>query len=303
MAKRERRRKSICFNCDSKLRASDNYCFNCGQENHDKKVSVSLLLNDFAGDYLTFDSKVLRSLASVVFKPGLLASEYADGKRTRYVKPIRLFLFISFIYFLLLNLTAQNTNMVQTSAGGESSGFNFTLGDNTNNETSSTREAVDSLDQVIADSMSTPEQKLKASNMKLEMVSASDEFVRMAMKAFSYCFLVMAPLLALIFLLFFHRKRRFYVEHLVLSLNVHSVMFVLLTLSLGISYLFPQINYLSIGVFVIMLVHTGFAIRRMYQSNWGYISLTIVLSLVLYFALFILVLVATIYLLLLFTGT
>ena len=298
LAKRERRKKSECFNCGSKLRANDNFCSNCGQENHDKKVPVSLLLNDFAGDYLTFDSKVFRSLYSVIFKPGLLSAEYADGKRTRYVKPIRLFLFISFIYFLLLNLMAQDSGVITTTDGGGGSGFNFTLGDRTDNDEvpEMTSTFLDSLNAVIADPQSTPEEKLSASNMKMETIAANDEFVRTAMKAFSYCFIVMAPLLAAIFLLFFHRKRKYYMEHLVLSLNVHSVMFVLLILALGVSYFFPDISYLNIGVFIVMLVHTGFAMHRMYQSNWGYISLVITLALILYFILFVIVLLGAIYL-------
>src|SRR5690606_9058630 len=98
------RKKVVCPNCKVKLNENVNFCHNCGQENHDKRASVKMLVNDFSQDYFTFDSKLFRSLRPLLFNPGFLTLEFINGKRMNYIRPIRLYLFISFIYFLTSSL-------------------------------------------------------------------------------------------------------------------------------------------------------------------------------------------------------
>ena len=66
----------------------------------------------FLNDYFTFDSKIFRSIRPLFSKPGFLTLEYLSGRRVRYIPPLRLFIFSSIIFFLLLSLLDQGENVL-----------------------------------------------------------------------------------------------------------------------------------------------------------------------------------------------
>jgi hypothetical protein len=75
-------------------------------------VSVRILFLDFLGDYFTFDSKLFRSIFLLILKPGFLTKEYNEGKRMRYIRPLRMYLVASIAYFFLLSTTAPLSDTV-----------------------------------------------------------------------------------------------------------------------------------------------------------------------------------------------
>ena len=96
---KSRRKSASCYNCETILDQSQNYCPNCGQENHTRQASTRVLMSDFLNDYLTFDSKFFRSVIPLLIKPGFITKEYLEGKRQQFIPPIRVFIFLSFVYF------------------------------------------------------------------------------------------------------------------------------------------------------------------------------------------------------------
>jgi hypothetical protein len=90
-----------CPNCG--YPAVDNYCAQCGQENHLHKDTFGALIMHFAGHYLHYDSKFWQTLNTLWFKPGLLTTAYWEEKRMRYIPPMSLYIFVSFIYFFTSN--------------------------------------------------------------------------------------------------------------------------------------------------------------------------------------------------------
>ncbi|MFQ6610684.1 MAG: DUF3667 domain-containing protein [Fidelibacterota bacterium] len=93
-------KSSNCLNCGYQLN-HENYCPECGQKNSTKHLSLRQIISDFSGDYLTFDSKIFRSLKPLIFKPGFLTREYTEGRRNTYILPFRLYIFVTFIFFLI----------------------------------------------------------------------------------------------------------------------------------------------------------------------------------------------------------
>ncbi|RAJ02323.1 uncharacterized protein DUF3667 [Chitinophaga skermanii] len=87
------------MNCGHNV--EDRYCSHCGQENANPKESFSHLVGHFVADVLHYDSKFLITLKYLFFKPGKLTAEYSAGKRVSYVNPIKLYIFISFIFFVV----------------------------------------------------------------------------------------------------------------------------------------------------------------------------------------------------------
>lgn len=81
------------------------YCAVCGQKNDDLRRSSFVLFRDFMRDTFGFDSRMWRTLGLLAAAPGLVPSNYAHGRRSRYTPPVRLFLVVSFLFFLTIGLT------------------------------------------------------------------------------------------------------------------------------------------------------------------------------------------------------
>lgn len=59
-------------------------------------------MEEFLEGIFHFDGKVFRTAGLLLFKPGELTRRFLAGQRVPYVPPIRLYVFISFVFFLLL---------------------------------------------------------------------------------------------------------------------------------------------------------------------------------------------------------
>jgi hypothetical protein len=94
---------AACLACGSKV--SGPFCAVCGQRNDDLRRSVFRLIRDFIEDTFAFDSRMWRTLGALAFAPGRAPRDYAHGMRSRYTPPVRLFLWVSFLFFLTLSLT------------------------------------------------------------------------------------------------------------------------------------------------------------------------------------------------------
>ena len=99
MSHLQQRKEDNCLNCGSKVLGR--FCPNCGQENVEVKESAIQFIVHFINDITHFDGKFFRTLKDLLFKPGFLSREYMRGRRQRYLNPIRMYLFTSFIFFLV----------------------------------------------------------------------------------------------------------------------------------------------------------------------------------------------------------
>jgi hypothetical protein len=93
------RTEKDCLNCRGHV--EDRYCTHCGQENIEVKESVKHLTSHFFADLTHYDSKLLTTLKDLILKPGFLTHEYLTGRRTRYLHPVRMYVFVSFLYFFV----------------------------------------------------------------------------------------------------------------------------------------------------------------------------------------------------------
>jgi hypothetical protein len=101
MNNKQRRKSNHCLNCGLRVESIYNYCPQCGQENTNNKVSVLELLRDIYDDYITFDSRLFRSLKPFFLAPGKLTNTFNEGQRITYVHPVRFYLLISLLYFFV----------------------------------------------------------------------------------------------------------------------------------------------------------------------------------------------------------
>lgn len=100
MAHSALRSDKTCLNCG--FHVEDRYCSHCGQENTVPAETLGHLIGHFLSDITHYDSKFLTSLRDLLFKPGFLTLEYLNGRRNSYLNPIRMYIFISAIFFIIL---------------------------------------------------------------------------------------------------------------------------------------------------------------------------------------------------------
>ena len=92
-----------CQNCGARLDGP--YCAECGQRAAERIVPVWHMLNEFLEILFDLDLRIVRTLPKFLFQPGRLTKEYINGRRRQYVRPLRLYLFSSFLLFGVLALT------------------------------------------------------------------------------------------------------------------------------------------------------------------------------------------------------
>jgi hypothetical protein len=99
MSHPSQRKEKNCLNCGTTVIGK--YCHNCGQENIEPEESIWQLISHFFKDITHFDGKFFSTLKDLLFKPGFLPKEYMKGRRASYLNPVRMYIFTSFIFFLI----------------------------------------------------------------------------------------------------------------------------------------------------------------------------------------------------------
>ena len=93
-----------CPNCGSDR--PDRFCSHCGQNDRDYMRGLWSVVYEFFREMFELDSRLFRTLKSLLFRPGHLSSEFSRNRRATYMSPVRLYLFTSFLFFLVLSISA-----------------------------------------------------------------------------------------------------------------------------------------------------------------------------------------------------
>jgi hypothetical protein len=88
-----------CLNCDASLLGP--WCQSCGQPARDVRRPIWALLRDFVHETFDIDGRFTRSRGPFFLRPGQLTLAYNEGRRFRYISPVRLFLFASLLFFVV----------------------------------------------------------------------------------------------------------------------------------------------------------------------------------------------------------
>jgi Protein of unknown function (DUF3667) len=90
----------ICSDCGAET--SGNFCANCGQPTHVHRTLLHLG-EELLHGVMHFDARIWRTLPPLWLNPGKLTREWVEGRRTRYVSPLAIFLFTLFVMFFALS--------------------------------------------------------------------------------------------------------------------------------------------------------------------------------------------------------
>lgn len=94
------REAHACPNCEHAFVGS--YCPACGQKAALLRQPVHHFLRDAITEYFGIDGRLWTSLWVLLTKPGRLTQEYLAGRRVRHLRPLRLYLTSTLLFFFLL---------------------------------------------------------------------------------------------------------------------------------------------------------------------------------------------------------
>ena len=296
-----RRPGNQCLNCGHTLELQDNYCPHCGQENTDQRVSMKTLIGDFLSNYFSVDSKLGRSLRSFFFNPGVLTRCFNEGKRMHYIHPLRLYLVVTFLFFFVLSylmMEELQNNTIQLMAQQEAptlSGADSLALVNANNQLKEQLPSAPELpnetrkndfrqflllmadvrltDEMVMDSLEISKSNRESENFQLFFHQGRrvaqkdlDVFIPYVIKNLPVMMFILLPVFALYLMYLFRNKPNLYIRHIIHSLHIHSMAFLLLTLYMLVGWLMG--GYYNEITFILITLYAFLSIKKVYQQTW-----------------------------------
>ena len=260
----DHQRLTQCPNCQGPLGRHINFCPQCGQKNQNLRVPFRHLFLEVLEGFFHLDGKSYRTVRALVFKPGFLTNEFRIGRRASYAPPIRLYVFISFVFFLVLTLTSGFGHSDGKTEKGTALDLSFD---------SIPAKDLQGLSEAQIDSLMvargikrTPFKKYMALQLGRVSSSSRAEVNHMLIKGVSYMMFVLMPFFGLLLYLFHRKTSEYYLNCLVFSVHFHSFAFLLFTVMVLLGKLIDS-TYLIMASPFILAVYLWLALRVVYQQK------------------------------------
>lgn len=232
--------------------------------------------------------------------PGKMTYEFNQNKRNRFMPPMRLYVFISFVFFILFQIPKKeeaaqigNKEVIPTALT-DSSSFNFTLSDTgfvrIKNKPTRKFGLIDisaddadwaflknakpeQVDSILICNDITPnfitrnfyKQWLKFST---EDSTISTRLTEKIIKYFSIALFFLMPFFAFILFLLHIRRKHNYYNYLIFSIHYHSTVFIVFSILslIQMMIVLPDMVWglCIIGLWIYLLI----AMKRNYQQSW-----------------------------------
>ena len=248
-----------CLNCAAP--ATGKFCAGCGQEIKHHSVALGPLLSDALAELASWDSKLFRTIVPLLIRPGFLTNEYNAGRRVPYLSPLKLYLTLSVLFFLLLSLRPPDTQgAIKFDPGGVTVGVSTGV---------SERAVAPTLKEYEARQKALPLAKrdtpfeLAMAHGAYKAKQSPSSFISALIGDIPKMMFFLLPLFAVTLKLLYLRTKRLYVEHLIFLLHVHALAFLALS-PLPLFHPDWLIGVVSLALWVYLLI----ALRVVYKQGW-----------------------------------
>jgi hypothetical protein len=311
-----------CHNCGSPIIGP--FCAICGQERDTHRRSVWSLMGDLFEDIISFDSRILRTGVALMAEPGEIAAAFREGRPHRYVPALRLYFFVSLLFFVILSasglaimqfqIVARPEKIVHNTNGyfvvsinpdpavakpdlvpvskkkAEEPGTKYEFSEQTHFFSPVGAYHSDLTPDARAKLLDDPQNGAphsKAAQGGWTGRKITDAVSRLAADPAALnepltawlprVLFLLLPLFALLLMLFYFRKRKdfYYVDHLIFSLNMHSFVFIVLVVAVGVAQVLDS-GWVAFGAVVAMGLYFLFAMKRFYGQSWFWTGLKFV---------------------------
>jgi hypothetical protein len=233
----------LCPNCGAEL--SGRYCSTCGQRAETEAHTVGHFLREAIEAFTHADSRLWSTLRPLLKRPGFLTREYFAGRRARYLPPLRLYLIMSVLFFVL------------SAVLNNGSGHHV----NSNGQRSVTTEDCANLQSDVPWGREFLLTRLKAACRNM-VADNGRQFSESMVRNLGRAMFVFLPLVAALMKLLYWRPRHYYLEHLVLLIHNHACVFLLLSIFMLATHWVPTGGW--VAPFVLALI--WYRPRYLYRS-------------------------------------
>jgi len=260
-----RRKSTKCPNCAYTFNDANNYCPNCGQENHDLNIPVKHLIWEFLEGTLHYDTKALRTIKYLLFRPGKLTHEFIIGRRASYVPPFRLYVFVSLVFFSVLALNSTTEVNKSDTPSSVAVTAPITAADSLLNTSNV---------PLRASLLPASDTTTKQSEYIVSFISKAKKFgdggeksMEKVRKNISLGMFILMPLLAYLLYLFYYRQRRNYVEHLMFAVHLNTFFFLVIMVVILVNMALPALDLDTVAFFIMML-YFYLALKKVYNQTY-----------------------------------
>lgn len=247
-----------CLNCGTALGGP--FCSTCGQRAIGSYPTVAEMIGDAWEELSGWDGRVARTVRTLLRHPGALTVEAMEGRRVRYVSPVRLYLLASLVYFLCaiavpnlrsiepVKLPGSDSEVIRMDPSGHLVGL-------TGEERA---EALKNLERA----------PWWAQAVMRPILLDPEAFRLRYLQTLPRVLFVLVPVFAGIVALFYWRRP--FPEHLVFAVHLHTVIFIVLTLR-ELSQLARSAVVLDVAQLAATLgiaAYSLIAFRRVYRESW-----------------------------------
>jgi hypothetical protein len=233
------RTDKTCLNCGHVV--EKRYCPNCGQENKEPKESFLYLFSHTIEDLVHYDSGFWKTIKFLLFYPAKLTKEYLSGKRKKYVAPVKLYIFISFITFFILSLlpsadiNEKELIKLTKTEKGQKEKLN-SIGDVKKLTGYSSIEEYDSIQETLPKSQRRTgfEKYIDKHLIKTSSENTPEEFLQKfissVFKSIPKALFIIMPLFAMVIWIFHNKRKWYYFDHGIFTLHYFSMILLSFTI-------------------------------------------------------------------------
>ena len=275
----------ICPNCGHE--EVGKYCPNCGQSNKDFNKPIKEIVADLL-DSINLDIRLLNTLVPFFTKPGFLAQEYFNGRRKRYVLPMRMYMFFSIAFFFLVQYTNPDEikdnivkvdNKEQTDSRIQFAGNKVDMEkegavvrDSTNGDITLDNldeQDLEKIKQEVSDDSTATNLEKQLIVGGLNAYEKKELFLDKFLKNLSYVLFLLMPFFALILAMILWKSRMLYVKHLIFSINFHSFIFGISSVVMILKLIMPK-SYLGIEGYLLwgIPIYLMIGIKHFYKRRY-----------------------------------
>jgi hypothetical protein len=257
-----------CLNCGYHFSGLVHFCPHCGQENYRSVLPLGEILSEFGEHVLHWDSKLVHTLKYLIINPGFLTVENLEGRRIRYVLPFRLYLLMSFLFFLLVSYPSR-----KSEDDPKPQGSNISIQFKSVNSRELRGVKPEDLPKFMLDHQvaDTTFNRYFLHQMQRMANASASEYIHMLVKTLSYTMFLVIPLVGFWTYLFNRKQRPFYMESFIFSLHFQAFMFLLLA-GIWVLILYTHQLYFFISTLCVFLawsiVYLFLALSRFSGSGW-----------------------------------
>jgi Protein of unknown function (DUF3667) len=264
---------AYCANCGTAL--GGQFCGSCGQRAEAHSHSFWSFVAEAAEALTHADSRLWSTLALLLGRPGFLTKQFLDGRRARYLPPLRLYLALSFLFFLIISFTSSMTSRtvdmpdvvdptaLDTKSLQQNESDKYVAGK---------RERILNLCNVSVGQMPGPDW-LRRPFLSACVRTAADrsrELGRAFVHNLGRALFLLLPLLAAIMVLLYRRPKRYYVDHLLLLVHNHACVFLVLSgFVVGARWIHAGTlaRCLTLALVTYLLIYFYASMRRVYGDS------------------------------------